>query len=156
MTANLINYWKHKEDQRANRINEAETERYHRASTALGYAQLGEAARHNKAMEDIGKENNLLMSSRDEETARHNKVGESNTAWDLSIKTGRSTWEEDAARKKAETDRYRAKTDRYAFIADTIIDAGGLVVNAFKAATPFASKGFVLPKAPAPTTTNAN
>lgn len=77
MTANQINYWRFNEDRRHNEVTEVETSRHNRATEgigygqiALGYAQLAETTRANRARE-------LLNARTLFENTRHNMYSES-------------------------------------------------------------------------------
>lgn len=61
MTANQINFARHKEEVRHNRVTEAEMGRHNKATESVGwagvsatYAGIAETARHNQVMEDQG------------------------------------------------------------------------------------------------------
>nr|AVX53755.1 putative ORF1 [Marmot picobirnavirus] len=72
MTQNQLAYWRLKEDERANRVREAETQRHNLVSEEIGfgankasmahagaaYAAVGESTRHNTAQEGITSWNN--------------------------------------------------------------------------------------------------
>lgn len=76
MTANLISYWRHKEDARHNLVVEAETERHNRRTEQYQFGSSAEAQRHNMATEIETNRSNLvyegLTAARDAEVARHN------------------------------------------------------------------------------------
>lgn len=72
MTANQINYWKLKETERSNKVNEGENLRSHKASEALKGRELDEGERHNRAVETTAAFNAM-------ETQRHNIAGETET-----------------------------------------------------------------------------
>lgn len=85
MTANQINYWRFNEDRRHNEVTEVETARHNRATESigygqisLGYAQLAETTRTNKARE-------LLNSRSLGETVRHNMYAESLQSRQISL-----------------------------------------------------------------------
>lgn len=89
MTQNQINYWKYKEDQRANKIKEAETERHNRATESAEWGKINESKRHNVASENNELFSNVTQRShyarQDQislnqlsETQRHNMTAENN------------------------------------------------------------------------------
>ena len=124
MTANLINYWKHKEQQRSNLVNEAETERSHRAMESYNWASLGEArrhnmsvegeaAKHNREQEGIARQSNLLEASRQQETSRHNKAAESQAYYDNKVRFQTSQWNYDVGKQQANTAEKKIAADAY-------------------------------------------
>lgn len=124
MTANLINYWKHKEQQRANLVNEAETERSHRAMESYNWASLGEARRHNIAAESetakhnreqeyYARQSNLLEASRQTETNRHNTATESQAYYDNKVRFQGQRWNYEVGSRQASTAEKKVVADAY-------------------------------------------
>lgn len=69
MLAVQVQYWSLKENERHNKVTEAETTRHNKETESLGWASLDEQIRHNTATESI-------MQGQLAETTRHNIVTE--------------------------------------------------------------------------------
>lgn len=121
MTSNNINYWGYKESQRHNLAMEdyytdqlAETKRHNQVSESvsqeqvrvawannqLGWKQLDETVRHNKANESIGWANVDLGWANVNEMKRHNMASEANQLLGIQVRQSLGQQKQDLAEKQ--------------------------------------------------------
>lgn len=128
MTSNQINYGNYLENQRHNKVSEAETQRhnttvedltrsYNKASIDLGYAQLAETTRHNQAQESY----NVSYLN---EVTRHNYATESIDASKVQlgyaqVALGYSQLSEQTRHNKQQERLSKYQTDANIYATDT-------------------------------------